>query len=1042
MEKTRFLRLLLLLVFCTLFTSVYSQQKAVTGKVSDPSGAPIPGVTIIVKGTTKGVITDFDGNYSFSNVPSDATLVFSFVGMKTQEVLVSGKTVINVVLEEETIGLEEVVAVGYGTQKKSNITGAISSIKADDLANRSTTNATSALQGKVSGVQIVNTSGAPGATSTLRIRGYSSNGSSNPLYIVDGLKVPDIDYLDASNIESMEILKDAASAAIYGAEAGNGVVLITTKSGKKAEGKIFLESQVSVSSLAHKMDLLNANEFINYITEADASRAQLLKMYYYNDPSSYLKNKLVDTDWQDAMYSTGIRQRYSVGFQGGNENGSLFVSLGYLDHNGIIIGKSDTYKRITGQFNGSYKIKNWLEVGINNSIETAKMYQIGENAVLYGATMSVINLMDPLTPVEYEDGLTGTSQPVKDAVKDGLKPVINKETGNYYGVSWYNHSNNNPLAQLALKDEYTESFNINGTAFANITPFKNFVFTSRLGYRLGNNYHYRFDAPSWMSPGSTASLPYMAVTQLGSKYYQWENFVNYSFDLDKSTFSVLGGMSYSKSIANFMSSTTDNLESSANNFRYLDYSTTTANDNIAGNTTEKIQMAYFGRLGWSYDNRYSLQVNFRADSYDAAYLDLNHNWGYFPAISAGWAITNEKFMAGMNRDIFSSAKLRVSYGKNGSISNLGGYMYAATLNSGATFNPDGYIIANNKYWINNDLYSGIYPSQYLANPKLRWEESKQLGLGLDLRFFKDRMTLTADYYNKNTDGLLVQSVAPLTTGTSFVFQNLGIVNNHGLELDLEWKDVIKKDFQYSIKANIGTVSNKVKEYKGEGTRISGASLAHAGTAITYFEEGYPLWYLRGYKIESIDPTDGKPIYKDIDGKEGITDADRTYLGSGIPQFTYGTTIKFAYKNFDLLLFGTGAYGAKLFYGGTRATTEIQNRPKFLYNDRWTPLHTNATVAAPRYQADPMYLNSDAFVFDASYFKIKQIQLGYNVPKSISKKLKIEALRAFVSLDDYFTFTSYPGNDPEVRPDASSAMSIDMGGYPIAKSVMFGLNATF
>ena len=334
------------------------------------------------------------------------------------------------------------------------------------------------------------------------------------------------------------------------------------------------------------------------------------------------------------------------------------------------------------------------------------------------------------------------------------------------------------------------------------------------------------------------------------------------------------------------------------------------------------------------------------------------------------------------------------------------------------------------------------PVSFLANPNLRWEESKQLNLGLDLRFFNDRLSLTADYFNKNTDGLLIQSSALLTTGTSFVFQNVGVVNNQGFELDMEWKDVIKNDFKYSIKANIATVKNNVDEYKGEGVRITGSSLANSDIAISYFEEGYPLWYLRGYKIAGISQEDGSPIYEDITNDGEITDADRTNIGNGIPDFTYGATISMSYKNFDFLLYGTGAYGQELMYGTSRVLQEISNRPQFLFDNRWTPENTIAKQPAPYYHTDVQFLNSDAFVFDGSYFKIKQIQLGYNVPASLLNKIQISALRAYVSLDDFFTFTKYPGNDPEVRPLTASALAIDLGGYPIAKTVMFGVNVTF
>jgi TonB-linked SusC/RagA family outer membrane protein len=691
---------------------------------------------------------------------------------------------------------------------------------------------------------------------------------------------------------------------------------------------------------------------------------------------------------------------------------------------------------MTGQFNGSYQIKDWFNIGVTNSIETSKIKQISESSVLYSSITSMVFLIDPLTPVEYSDGLTGASAVLQDGVQRGYSPVINPKTGNYYGISRWS-GNTNPLASLEIPNVYTDAFQINGTLYANLTPVKNLVITSRLGYRFNNTYTYRYEKPNWNNSAVGSTKPYLATTQLGSKYYQLENFANYNLKLGKNDFTVMAGTSYIKSVANYMSSSTDELQSMADNYHYLNYSTTTANDIIGGNTTEKVQIAYYGRLTWNYADRYNLQFNFRADSYDAAYLDLQHNWGYFPSVSAGWTVTNESFMQNRNRDILSSLKLRASYGKNGSISNLGGYMYASNLNAGALSQTETY-----NYYMNSKLYTGIYPSLYLANPKLRWEESKQIDAGIDVRLFKDKLNLTVDYFDKNTDGLLVQSSANLTTGTNFVFQNVGVVNNHGFEFDLEWKDAIKKVVKYGIKANLATVSNNVDKYKGAGIRIAGSSLAHAATPITYFEEGYPIWYLRGYKVDHLDPTNGKPIYKDLNTDGQITEADKAYMGSGIPDFTYGATLSLSYKNFDVLVNGAGAFGNQIFYGIARTNGLLQNRAQFLYDGRWTPENTNAKYAAPFYSLDANYLQSDAFVFNGSYFKIKQLQLGYNLPKKALRLIDASEMRIYVSVDDFFTFTKYPGSDPEVRPNSTTSMAIDFGGYPVAKSVMFGVNLTF
>lgn len=1014
--------------------AVMQQGKDVTGTVVDENGEPLIGATIAVENGV-GAVIDFDGHFTLKNVSESATITISYIGYQTQKVSVAGKSTLQITMKPEDTTLNDVVVIGYGVQKKSNVTGAIGSIKNDDLKNKVSANAAEALQGKVSGVQVVNNSGAPGASPTIRVRGYSSNGASDPLYVVDGLKVSSIDYLEPSSIENIEVLKDAASAAIYGAEAGNGVVLITTKNGgKDGNTKITFDAQLTYSALAKKMDVMNAKQFIEYNKEAAPGSFETMLNQYYDGKT--------DTDWQDELFKTGVMQKYNVGVAGNNKNGTFFVALGYMQNNGMIVGKNDLYKRFTAQLNSTYNIKPWLEVGTNNSLSYIDAGTISESSAMYGY-MATIARMDPLTPVYY-DTVPGY---VQDAINAGLHPFYNDGIGKYYGVSWQNHAQKNPIQSLDKDKPGNKAYGINGMTFANLKPFKGFIFTTRLGYRFMNLVSNRYQVSGWNTFGQIGKpeeeRPYLDNMQHTQRYYQWENFFNYNVDTKFGDWSIMAGMSYSENQADRTSANTNALTSEASNYRYLDYSTPAADDNVSGYRDTKRQIAYYGRLSWSFLNRYNVQVNFRADSYDAAYLDLDHNWGYFPSVSAGWVFTEENIMknlAGGNSPL-TFGKLRISYGKNGSISNLasnGGYMYRATLASGATVTDFPISPANNSYYMNGQLYNGIYPGSRLANPTLRWEESKQFDLGLDLRFFNGRLNFTMDYYNKNTEGLLVESVAPLTTGSDRVWQNLGRVNNQGFEFELEWKDKIG-ELGYSVKGNIATVKNKVAEYRGEGTRINGASIQGGQGYATFFEEGYPLWYIRGYKIDHIDQTTGEAVYKDFDDDDEITDADRTNLGKGIPNFTYGFTIALNYKNFDFNVYGAGASGSSILYG---LAGHSEQKPLFLYEGRWTENNHSATMPSALYQKDQKFFNSDAFVFSGSFFKIKQIQLGYTLPKSILKKISMDSIRAFVSLDNFFTFTDYPGNDPEVRPTDSNAMACDFGGYPISKSFSFGVNVGF
>ena len=1017
------------------------QGQRITGVVLDENGEPLIGVTIVV-GTNSnpsigiGAVTNIDGEFVIDHLPEGAVLTITYIGYQTQKVVVAGQTTLHIVMKSEDITLDDVVVIGYGVQKKSNVTGAIGNIKSDDLKNKVSANAAESLQGKVSGVQVINNSGAPGASPTIRIRGYSSNGASDPLYVVDGLKVSNIDYLEPNAIEHIEVLKDAASAAIYGAEAGNGVVLITTKGGGKSEHtKVTLDALFTYSNLAKKMEVMNAKQYIEYNKEAAPDSFEAMLNQYYDGTT--------DTDWQDELFNTGAMQKYNIGMSGNSKQGTFFLSLGYMQNDGMLVGKSDTYNRFTAQINATQQIKPWLEVGTNNALSYVDAGVISEGSAMYGQ-MANMARMDPLTPVEYTGAIPSF---VQDAIDGGLHPFKNSETDRYYGVSWQNDAQGNPIRDLNTSKNKNKSYSINGMTFANIKPIENLVFTTRLGYRFSNLVGNRYMESGWSTFGEIGKpadeRPYLDNFQLTRRYWQWENFANYNIDTKAGDFAAMAGMSYINNETDLIQLNTNALTNEAPNFRYPDFSTPSADDNISGYLDIKRQIAYYGRLSWSYNNRYNVQFNFRADSYDAAYLDLDHNWGYFPSVSAGWAFTEENFMkdATNNDSALTFGKLRISYGKNGSISNLasgGGYMYRATLGSGATITDFPISPSNNAYYMNGKLYNGAYPGSRLANPLLRWEESKQFDLGLDLRFFNGSLNFTMDYFNKNTEGLLVESVAPLTTGSDRVWQNLGRVNNQGFEFEVEWRNKIG-ELGYQVKANIATIKNKVAEYRGEGTRINGATLMGGQGYATFFEEGYPLWYIRGYEIDHIDAETGQAIYKNFDDDEAITDADRTNLGKGIPDFTYGMTIALNYKNFDFSIYGAGAQGSEILYGLAGRSPQ---KPMFLFEDRWTESNRNATMPSALYQKDTKFFNSDAFVFDGSYFKIKQIQLGYTLPKSLLKKINFSSLRAFVSLDNFFTFTDYPGNDPEVRPTDSNAMACDFGGYPISKSMSFGLNVEF
>ena len=995
----------------------FAQNVTVKGKVTDSRGEPVIGATVMLSSNqTVGTQTDLGGNYSI-NVPSSASLTFSCVGYATQTVALAGRSVVDVVLAEDTEFLEETVVIGYGVQRKSDVTGAIASVKESDLENRTSTDVAQALQGKAAGVQIVNSSGAPGAASSIQIRGYSSNSKTSPLMIVDGLKVNDISYLDPETIASIEILKDAASAAIYGVEAGNGVVLVTTKSGQKGSGRVFYNFQHSFQKVAHLPEMMNAKEYMDYMMLAGAATQD-----------SFGYDGKTDTKWTDHMLEVGQQDRHTVGVEGGNDRAKFYTSLSYTDNNGIVKGDKDIFRRLVGQINAEYKVKDWLTVGVNATIDRSVRRAVSESSSISESVMGAMFVHDPTTPYIYDD----------NAIPSRVQAMINDRIprdpdGHLYGISAFNETSYmwHPQAILDRSDTETQSFRTRGTAYANFTPVPGLVITSRFGFQGGYSHTNTYNHEVYISSKTNQAMSISGSTN-DRLYYQWENFANYTKAFGKHELTAMAGMSYQQTNTDNLRGTAYVLSSDDPNFRYLDNAVNNANMSLGGQPEVRANMSYFGRLGWSYANRYFVQANFRADAYDSSKLDKNHRWGYFPSVSAGWTVSNEPFMQGVKEAMnLSFLKLRASWGVNGNVNALGAYQYASSLETNKNYG----------YNLNGTFIVGVRPSKVLPNPNIKWETSRQVDVGMDLRMFSERLTFSVDWYNKNTHDLLTSTTAPANTGAETVYVNAGLVNNHGTEFELGWKDTIG-DFNYGISGNLSTVHNKVVKGTSKD-RVPGQKI-WSSYDVTYFEEGYPLWYLRTFMVDHIDPNTGAAVYKDFNNDNAITPDDRDFAGSGIPDFTYGVTLNMGWKGFDLLVLGAGSQGAELLYAVTRADALQQNTLKIFYSDAWKSASSTGYKYPKPDSSDKFYRCSNLRVYDASFFKIKQIQLGYTLPRRIVKKIAMSSLRAYVSLDDWFTFTKYPGLDPETSHAGSSAsgLGVDYGSYPISKKLVFGVNVSF
>ena len=1025
----RLLGTALFLLMCVPFALAQNQVK-VTGKVIDNLGESMIGVSILEKGTTNGVVTDIDGNYTLT-VNQGATLVFSYVGYVTQELVANGGT-LNVTLQEDTETLDEVVVVGYGVQKKSSVTGAISSVKTEDIENRSITRVEEALQGKTAGVQLVSTTSQPGSSPTIRIRGFSSNGTSDPLYVVDGLIVSDLSSIDPNNIQSMEVLKDAASAAIYGAQAGNGVVLITTKSGSQGTSSITYDFQYSISSLARRPKLLNSAEYFTQQKEADptftdANIQELIDNGTWDGVSS--------TDWYDVAFNASPSSHHTVTMQGANDKGSYFLSFNHLYDNGIIREDRDTYKRLSVMLNADYQIKPWLKVGTtaNFANYTSKTISDGSGGTSYVSMIATVMTLAPYIADTYAPDALPT--PMQANIANGFT-LLQDANGNYYSCLG-SMEQVHPMVAIRMSNKKNTGNSLMGTLYANFTPFKDFVFTTRMGYRIAGDQTYN-KSNLFYGSASSNNKENNGVTRTSTSttYYQWENFANYNTTIaEDHNLSAMLGMSYSQTDQKYVYAAVDKIAKDDPLYSDLDWPAGDATKSVSGHNYIYRKLSYFGRLGYDYKNRYMAQFAMRADAADSSVLPSTNRWGYFPSASVGWTISNEDFFAENNNTPITFLKLRGSWGQNGSTSNLSGYKYSNAL----TTNAAGYSFNHSS--APNYIYTTTAKPSQLYNPDLKWETSEQLNIGVDLRAFRDRFTLSMDWYKKKTKDLIVSNIIiPYEAGNSAAPMNAGNVENKGFELEASWRDNIG-DFGYSVTGNIATLKNKVTylDPNVSGGRIEGSTTMASNGAFSAFEEGYPVWYFRGYQVDHLDEN-GDPVFRDNDNSGSIDANDKAMIGKPMPDFTYGITLTANYKNFDLLVFGNGSVGNDVFM--SYSYNSIRYALKEMYDQRWTPSNTNAKYARPQLTNADKYGLSDAYVFDGSYFRIKQIQLGYTFPKQWLKKILVENLRVYASLDNFFLFTKYPGLDPEVSSTTTSGMGVDYGNYPTTKKVVFGLSVTF
>ena len=1011
MKKNIFTFFLLVFTLTSLSFSLSAQN--VEGVVSDATGG-LPGVNVIVKGTTRGVETDFNGKYTLTNVKPNDVLVFSFIGYKTKEIAINGKSTVNVTLEEDSSTLEEVVVVGYGTKKKSLVTGAISSIDSKQIQSVSNQRVEQVLQGRTSGVTVSSSSGSPGSGAKIRIRGTGSSGNADPLFIVDGMKVSTIDNIAPSDIANMEILKDAASAAIYGTEGANGVVIITTKKGRKGELQISFNTQLGMQFVNTDMELLNASQFVTYMNEAGQTA---------------VVDNGIDTDWIDETFDNAFMQRYDVSLSGATNSTSYYFSASHTNQKGILGGDNSAFKRNSFRFNLKSEITDWLEFGVNSNTSFIDRTGIAENSDTRGVIQNLL-IIDPLTPVTYTNGVPVD---VFDRSAANGVPVLRDKDGNVYGYPTYSTGEViNPVAfSNAIQENINENDQFLTTLYLKFNILEGLSFTTRYGYEQNQFFNQQNTSAYHVASEASNTQYNLRNSKIKFTRWLWENFASYEKSFGDHNFKLLAG--YSAEESRRPTYTTRVFSSSVADFNGFDEN----NAGFAISPSSPITRAFrdnlvsmYGRFSYDYKERYLFEATVRRDKSDK--FPTNNKAGVFPSFSAGWVVSNEDFW---NDDsAFNYLKFRGSWGENGNKQNLGGNSDIIAITNESNGRALSYLGR-----------AGVTITGF-ANTNLIWETSEQLGFGVDLRAINNKLSFSADYYKKTTKDLIVNDGSLITPGSAGFNSsefNAGTIVNKGFEFEIGYSDTTEGDFSYQINANLSTLDNEVTEiqFLPEGTSLQGAGAPQNNDGVTRFTQGQPAWYFYGFKTDGIDPATGEINRVDTNGDGSINNADKTFLGSPHPDVLFGGNVKLGYKNFDFNVQFQGTIGNDIFATYHQPSRPLTNKPVHFFTGRWTgPGDADATFPGAANVASAY--DTDLVVEDGSYMRIKQIQLGYTLPESLTSKLSVNSLRLYVSLDDFLTFTDYKGLDPEIGNFGFNDIGVDRGFYPTAARAIFGFSLNF
>ncbi|MBD5335842.1 MAG: TonB-dependent receptor [Bacteroides sp.] len=1040
--------ILLLLLTTVLSLGAFAQTTTVSGVItSSEDGEPLIGATVKVKGTTVGTTTDIDGNYTIK-VDANGTLQFSYMGYEGVDRQVKGQSTINVVMDPQQDLLDEVVVVGYGTVKKSDLTGSVASVNADKLNKTPAASLSNALQGQVAGVTVNSLTGRPGAGAEVRIRGVGTVNGSSPIYVVDGVIADDINFLSPNDIEHIEVLKDASATAIYGARGANGVIIVTTKTGSLSQPThITFNGYIGFQQRWKKLDVMNAKDYADTYVAINGN-ASAKKYYAENGLNGWLNlyqslrssdfyptvynpetnptgfdYSQVNTDWQDEVFRTGLIQNYHLAIDGGSDKATYSLSGSWFGQEGIIIGSD--YQRFTGRLNTTFQAFPWLKVGENVTFMSSvakNAYESGDNSESAGANIiSAAFAMAPWDPTHYPAGYVNRN---------------GEDMGGRISAGSAYKNVTNPFSMVEYSNPKSTNERFVGNFFLDLTPIKHFVLHSSFSFDYRITRDKSFSEQYVVSSYDKRDKNFLSSSISRAAYWNNDNILTYSNDFGKNSITAMAGFTVEEYNYYSIGNSGANILNPDERNWYLSQVTEdfgTPSDGVSRNRRQ----SWLGRVNYSFDSKYLVTVNFRADGSSKF---AENRWGYFPSTALAWRISRESWLQDVSW--LSDLKIRAGWGKVGN-DNIGNDAFVQNMfNNGPTFVD--YVLGAGQTLVN-----GAAVLTWVNNGG-HWENTEQWSAGVDFRFWNGLLSGSVDLFLRDTNDMLMAVIAPAHVGNRYsATANVGKVRNKGLEISLDHQYEVNKNFRYSIGGNISFIDNKLTQLNG------GAPIYSNYQQVQVVNQGFPLYYFWGYQYDGIFRSDeevletykgytadstpfhaGDAKYRDNNGDGVIDDNDRVYLGSSIPKVNYGINIGAYYRDFDLQLFFQGVGGSKI-YNQMRHRLESNGTTSVLspiMKDAWTVDNPDGSIPNPKNSIN--YYVSDRFLEKGDYFRLKNLQIGYSLPQSVLGKSGITQCRFYVQGSNLFTITKYKGYDPEVNG------GVDYGNYPQSRTFLFGVNLTY